>query len=93
MTERDTVIFRKDKAGVFALFPELPGTNEPRTCTLYQHIGQHGAADYHACILRSKAASIEEYAPLKGELESIGYVLDVKRRASLAMHTKRWESI
>ena len=93
MIERDIVIFRKDKGGVFALFPELPGTNEPRTCTSYQHVGQHGSADYVACLARSRAATIEEYAPLKQELENIGYELNVKRRASRAMHAKRWEAI
>ena len=79
------VIFRKFPARhggeVLALFPELPGTNDPHTCLSYQHTGQHGAAS--ADIGRTlPLATPEEYAPLKRELESIGYALDVQTRFS-----------
>jgi hypothetical protein len=73
------VIFRKWKKSeggdVFALFPYDLGTDDPYTCSSYQHIGQHSAADPYHCIQMSERATPEEYAPLKAELESIGYKL------------------
>ena len=66
------VIFRKFKTGeVLALFPTLPGTNDPHTCQSYQHIGQHGAAS--ADCSYTKPATPAEYADLLRELVSIGY--------------------
>ena len=69
------VIFRKDtpKNGgdVFALFPDLEGS--PYHCMCYQHVGQHGSADYNGCIAVSKPATPTEYADLLAELVSIGY--------------------
>jgi hypothetical protein len=81
---RDTaavkVVFRKDLDGtVFALFPEIEGARG--MCTSYEHVGQHSSADYFGCIARSRPALPKEYAALKRELESIGYKLDVRRRA------------
>ena len=86
------VIFRKDRDGwrdVFALFPELPADLGGLHCTCYQHVGQHCVADYEGCIACSDAASPEEYADLMAELKQRGYILNVKRRASWAMHDKR----
>ena len=28
------------------IFPTIPGTNDPATCTFYAHIGQHGEGDF-----------------------------------------------
>jgi len=71
------VIFRKFKQGgdIIALFPEIPGTNSPKTCQNYMHIGQHGhgSADCGATVPAKRA----EYMPLKKELESLGYNLEV----------------
>ena len=67
------VIFRKFSDGeVIALFPTLPGTNDPATCQSYLHVGQHGAADVGitGC---TKLATESEYAALLLELVAIGY--------------------
>jgi hypothetical protein len=86
------VIFRKDRTGwkdCFALFPELPADNFGRYCDSYQHVGQHGAADYQGCIAASDPASPEEYADLFEELEGRGYSLVVRHRATPEMHERR----
>jgi len=88
------VIFRVDlvNAGgeVFALFPEDPASIDGNLCTSYQHIGQHGAADYDFCIARSRQASAAERAPLLAELRQIGYTdLLIRERATREMHLKR----
>jgi hypothetical protein len=80
------VIFRKwpksEGGGILALFPYDPGTNDPYTCSCYEHIGQHGSANPGMCIAATKPAKPEEYANLKAELESepYNYVLVVRRR-------------
>jgi len=81
---KTVVVFRKWKksegGGILALFP----LEQERgyLCTSYEHIGQHGAADYVGCIMRTKSAKPEEYADLKKELESepYNYNLVVKKR-------------
>lgn len=87
------VIFRvwpKNKGGdVIALFPTLPEDRMGYECSSYQHVGQHGAADCNGVIRVTRAASPEEYAPLKRELEGIGYKLKVYARASRSMNDKR----
>jgi hypothetical protein len=74
------VIFRvfKKENDVLALFPEIPGTNDPHTCSSYQHIGQHGAADPNGCIQSTRPARPDEYADLKRELESAPYDYDLQ---------------
>lgn len=86
-----TVIFRVwiNSADVLALFPEEAATVYGDTCFSYMHVGQHAAADYHACVTRTRPALPEEYAPLKRELEQIGYRLKVVKKATPAMHQKR----
>jgi hypothetical protein len=87
-----TVIFRKDKDGAkacFALFPELASDLYGNFCTAYQCIGQHCAADYFGCVANSRPAMPDEYAELRKELEGRGYELNIRRRASPAMHDKR----
>jgi len=73
------VIFRKDKNGVFALFPHCVDTLDGNVMS-YQHIGQHSAAEYNHCITKSVPASPEEYESLLAELISIGYNLKIIRR-------------
>ena len=81
MDERTKVVFRAYPEGdVLALFPEEPGDCTGRTCSCYQHVGQHGQADYNGCIASTRAAKPEEYAPLARELNMIGYVLDIRLR-------------
>jgi hypothetical protein len=71
------VIFRKWPASeghaIIALFPTEPGTNDPYTCSSYEHVGQHGSADPNGVIQRTTVAAPSEYADLKKELENIGY--------------------
>jgi hypothetical protein len=59
---------------VYAYFPE----KHPKDgfFTAYSHIGQHSQCclDYAK---ESRPATIEEYADLKTELESIGYILEI----------------
>jgi hypothetical protein len=84
----DTVIFRKwrksfdpDQA-VFALFPKIPADLNGVYCTSYQHVGQHGAADYNHCIRSSFPVKPEEYSDLATELRQIGYDLNIRQRNS-----------
>jgi hypothetical protein len=85
-----SVIFRKDKDGVFALFPEIPADYYGNLCESYQHVGQHSGADYRGCIHNSKQATPKEFADLLKELRTVGYEnLVVKHRASPEMHEKR----
>lgn len=67
---------------VFALFPLLAETR-PGQCVSYEHVGQHSAADYSACVARSRPVSLEdaECVALRRELESIGYRLRPIKRA------------
>lgn len=72
------VVFKKFKRGgdVIALFTQEPGTNDPSTCRIYQHVGQHGDMDMrHKSMLTT--CPPKEYAALKAELERIGYTLVV----------------
>jgi len=81
----EPVIFRKWRAAprtVVALFPEIDaGTSLGGTklCQSYEHVGQHGGAQYDHVIHLTKAATPGEYAGLKAELEQRGYVLAVRK--------------
>jgi hypothetical protein len=89
-TEETIVIFRKYKKRhtvykstpeILALFPEIIGDPNKLTCMCYQHVGQHGDADYGYCINElTVPAKPEEYSDLKEELESLGYKLKVMRK-------------
>ncbi len=79
--ESTIVIYRTYPEGdVIALFPCEPGTMEWWTCSSYQHIGQHGAAQPDAVVRMTRPATAEEIAPLRTELESIGYKLIERQR-------------
>jgi len=76
------VIFRKWKprpeyaeegGDIIALFPTELGTNDPYTCSSYQHVGQHGSAEPLGVIQGTKLAKPSEYADLLKELKGIGY--------------------
>ena len=96
--EKDTyktdVIFRSQKNGedvsVFALFPHIVETiNGDVLC--YDHIGQHGGADYKHCIKVSRPATPEEYSCLKTELENeFGYNLNVIEKQSIRKYVAIW---
>jgi hypothetical protein len=92
MMEKDKditkVIFRVYSDGqVIALFPEI-ADDSYGNCLSYMHIGQHGGADYVYVVQLTKLATLEQYAPLFVELESIGYNLQVFKRISWEMTYK-----
>lgn len=80
------VVFRKWRKkwgdGIIALFPyeKWSDSSYAKLCGSYEHVGQHGAAEYLTCIQRTKPATAEEYADLKAELEQIGYKLIVLQK-------------
>lgn len=83
--EKTKVVFRNVKypdgaREILALFPEQPEGRRLVSC--YAQIGQHGTADYQHIIRISKPAAPEEYGPLKKELESLGYNLEVRKKHS-----------
>lgn len=74
------VVFRMWKAEprtCLALFPTLEW-GPPGLCSSYAHVGQHGGADYHACIERTRPATPDEYASLKRELEGAPYYYQLR---------------
>jgi hypothetical protein len=76
MSDKTVVVFRMWKAepkGCFALFPFVPHDRNGLYCESYEHVGQHGGADYSGCIADSRPATPAEYAALKRELESPPY--------------------
>lgn len=77
------VVFRRWRSfgqTVIALFPE---DTDKGMCGSFEHVGQHGLADYTGVIRKTTPATPEEYADLKRELESAPYCYAlrvVKRR-------------
>ena len=93
-TQTETpVIFRTWPNGdILALFPTEPG-DSAGNCLSYEHTGQHSAADYYGCIDRTRPADDAEFAALFCELTATGYRLQVRRRATAAMHWTRYHAI
>ena len=82
--------WREDNGGdIIALFPELPADYQGRFCDAYEHVGQHGGADYYGVIQVTSPVSDQEAAPLARELERIGYRLKPIKRASYKVHEAR----
>jgi len=74
-TESLPVIFRTHRHGeykgvVTAVFPTLPGTPDPWSFTVYEHVGQHSDAS-KAWYLTTCAAKPEQFADLLRELRGI----------------------
>lgn len=79
-TEKTVVVFRRYKEGdIIALFP-LDINYPDGCCESYQHIGQHGAADYYHVVKGTKPAQPFQYANLQRELEGRGYNLEIRSR-------------
>lgn len=83
-----TVIFRrwKDSGSVIALFPHDAGDGSVGSCCSYEHVGQHGSADYRGVMeatdpVRMDTSEASDALDLFEELSKIGYVLDVHVRA------------
>tara|TARA_Y100000310_G_C20220314_1_gene595447 strand:- start:283 stop:561 length:279 start_codon:yes stop_codon:yes gene_type:complete len=87
------VIYRKYKQNgdILALFPSIPHDHNGYYCESYQHIGQHGGADYVHCIGITTPATPAEYADLHAELIRVGYDdLKVYQRVTPIHHTERF---
>ena len=73
------VAFRKFEDGeVIAIFPNIyPVAKDSKAEVMsYMHVGQHGMC--MECLVNElEKASKEEYAPLKKELEMIGYLVNI----------------
>lgn len=84
MTKADIVVFRrwKDTGDIIALFPELPADLGGDHCDAYEHVGQHGGADFHHVIRHTKPCSTEQSADLATELRTIGHKLRPVKRAA-----------
>jgi hypothetical protein len=92
--EKTKVIFRKwtDKnGGVIAFFPEIPTEDVGYFMQSYEHLGQHGSADYNKLLRYTRPAKPDEYADLKAELQGIGYNLRIVKRHTYAdfQHRRR----
>ncbi len=87
----DLVVFRRwrDCGTIIALFPELPADIYGDYCGSYEHVGQHGGADYWGVIQQTVPAKPHEYADLAEELTRIGYRLRPVRRAAPHHHERR----
>ena len=65
------VVFRQWRSKpheIIALFPEVPADLDGYTCMSYEHVGQHGAADYEGVM----AATWPTNHPRKGEVCELG---------------------
>lgn len=74
-TEPETyVVFRfwRESKDVIALFPCEKADDRGHIMS-FEHVGQHGGADYTGIIANSRPATEAEYAALKRELESAPY--------------------
>jgi hypothetical protein len=77
------VLFRVEQTsqsiagGVTAVFMCEPYSLDGLQMSCYAHVGQHGACTWQWVRERTRAATPDEYAALKAELESIGYKLRV----------------
>ncbi|MDG1950058.1 MAG: hypothetical protein P8J32_04580 [bacterium] len=91
------VVFRVETKGdfkgdVFAMLPhEVADRNGHVTC--YQHIGQHSQADYAANIAASRPATKEEYAPLKAEMEGLGYNFKIVAKQNQDKFVASWDAL
>lgn len=65
---------------IFALFPYVINDIEGNIMS-YEHIGQHGGANYYHCMKRSVPATEEEYKDAYDELTNYcGYNLRIVKR-------------
>jgi len=87
----EIVVFRKwrDGFGVIALFPEIPADLYGVYCESYEHIGQHGGADYRGVVMATTPVGPREYAELAEELRRLGYSLRPVKRATRNHHERR----
>jgi hypothetical protein len=68
---------RKTEHGCIALFPDEKVDADGYTCSSYEHVGQHGGADYVGVMRRTRPATPAEYDDLAEELSQLGYNLKI----------------
>jgi hypothetical protein len=88
----EDVVFRvwiDEPYSVIALWPAVPADNYDGNCNSYEHVGQHGGADYAGVISRTRPAAKYEYANLLAELKRIGYKPHVITRSTSAHRLAR----
>ena len=91
---KTTVIFRKWNNGqIIAIFPEIPADHCYGHCMSYEHIGQHGTCAPGYVIHATTQASEAEALPIRKELESIGYELQVRLRYCESMQQRRFSEM
>jgi len=85
-------VFRTFPGGdVIALFPREPASAESYAyCLSYQRVGQHGQASPD--LPNTRPSTPDEIAPLRAELECMGYEVDVAQRITRADHAARREA-
>jgi hypothetical protein len=87
-TPTTKVIFRRNRSGeVLAIFPTIPGTNDPHTVTCYGWGEQHATATLGPHL--GRLATPAEYKPLAKTLRRIGYRLRIAKRATAADYRAR----
>ncbi len=91
------VMFRVEKSGdhkgtVYALMPH-EAYNHQGSVNSYEHVGQHGKADYDHCISKSRCATAEECEGLKQEMESIGYDLNIVKKRNYNKYLESLQEI
>ena len=68
------VVFRRYPDGsIIALFPFEPSEPTGKFCLCYEHMGQHGSADYEGVLLDTEAVRPNDVSALVEELDHIGY--------------------
>ena len=68
---------------------KIPADIRGQYCSSYEHIGQHGAADYYGVIQDTTPVGPRECVELAEELRRIGYNLRPIKRASWRNHGRR----
>ena len=90
-TNKTTVVFRKYRKGgaILALMPYEINDHKLNVMS-YEHVGQHGGANYSHCIAITKPVTPAEYADLKREMEGLGYNFTVTQKIN---RTKYFEAV
>jgi hypothetical protein len=83
---QEDVIFRvfRKGGGIIAFWPavKVDFYGYVLTCQSYQHVGQHGAADYQYCLALTRLATPKEYKDLLKELKGRGYTPHIIQRVT-----------
>lgn len=83
--EETTVIFRKWRGKIIAIFPEVANSYDWQECLSYMGLDQHSLCNPYLIIQQSRLAKPEEYQSLFEELEKIGCKLRVLKKMSQKM--------